>query len=171
MAPAVSRRKRRYQLTRALVTQSMLGVFIRMGVVKANVGTRNELTRIGVATQSVTVLEQFLRLVLELEMDEKPGGRGTFVIESVEGLDAAVALGASAHYATDRSFQSAASIQRMAEMCGIEALAEFLERNRDRIELLFGTRHALTHTVGIVEFDEAALYETPEAICGWSGPT
>ena len=68
------RRKNAYPLTLALVTQSMLGVLIRMGVVKANVGSRNELTRMGVVVQSVTFLEQFLRIALELGAGGGGGG-------------------------------------------------------------------------------------------------
>lgn len=77
--------KGRYPLTRELATQSMLGVFVRVALIKAARGTADEMAQIGAITQSVTALEQFVRLFLEVDIDEKSGGRQT-VLESVEGI-------------------------------------------------------------------------------------
>lgn len=149
--------KGRHPLTAELVTQSMLGVFIRLVMIMANVGTGNELARMGVVTQSVTVLEQFLRLILELDMDRGRGAR-RIVIRSVRGLSRAVALAESRIEASASTFQSAKSIMEMAEWRGIPVLRRLLKTHGRRLRWLFRTRHALTHTVGIVRFNEARAY-------------
>ena len=91
----MARRKSRYPLTLSLVSQSMLDVFTRMANIKLNVVTDNEMARIGSGIQTVTVLEQFLRLVLEIDLDEKGGAGRRVVVESVKGIDGAVSLSAS----------------------------------------------------------------------------
>ncbi len=75
-----------------LATQSMLGVFMRMAMLKAGIGSDSEIARMAIVTQSVTVLEQFLRLILELDIDEKARGKGRAVIKSIEGIEAAIAM-------------------------------------------------------------------------------
>lgn len=46
----MARWKGRYPLTRELATQSMLGVFIRVAMVKATIGTDDEMAQIGAIT-------------------------------------------------------------------------------------------------------------------------
>ena len=159
------RRKNAYPLTLALVTQSMLGVLIRMGVVKANVGSRNELTRMGVVVQSVTFLEQFLRIALDLGAGGGRGRRGGgAAIRSVRGLGRAVELGLSKIDALAGGFQSSTAVRGAAGRLRIGPLLEFVRANGAALDKLFRTRHALVHTVGVVEFDEAELHGTAEAL-------
>ena len=133
-----------------------------MANVKLNVGTDNELARRAVVIQSVTVLEQFLRLVLELDMDEKGGAGRRVVVESVKGLDGAASLGASRVEASGHTFQSAAAVERLAEERGMHVLAGFAKANRWRLELLFSTRHDLVHAAFMIYFDEGQEYATLE---------
>ena len=52
----------------------------------------------------------------------------------------------------------------MAEQRGIPALLECLRLYADDLRYLFEKRHALTHTVGIVEFDEARAFAVVERV-------
>ena len=99
---------------RELATQSMLGAFMRMAMLKDGVGSGSEIVRIVVVTQSVTVLEQFLRLILELDIDEKARGKGRVVIKSIEGIEAAIAMSEARFKSSMSGFQSEAAVRRMA---------------------------------------------------------
>ena len=149
---------------RELATQSMLGAFMRMAMLKDGVGSGSEIVRIAVVTQSVTVLEQFLRLILELDIDEKARGKGRVVIKSIEGIEAAIAMSEARFKSSMSGFQSEAAVRRMAAERGMPALLEFIEEYAEELRYLFRKRHALTHSVGIVEFNEARAFAVVERL-------
>lgn len=152
-----------YPLTRELVAQSMLGVFVRVATIKACIGSGNEMSRMGVIVQCVTVLEQFVRLILEIDIDEKSGGRRT-AIETVEGIRAAIALSMSRIEASLRTFQSRESLKRVAKQRGIWALLECVRVHGKRLRRLYRVRHVLVHTVHAIRYTEAEAYALVEAI-------
>ena len=160
----MARNRKRRQLTREAATQSMIGTIIRLALIKASIGSGNELTRMGVVMQSVTVLEQFLRLILELDMVEKSRGRGRIAIRSIGGIMNAVALSEARLKASESGFQSERAVERMARWRGIPALLRFLDENGEDLRYLFEKRHALTHTAGIVEFDEVRAFAVVERL-------
>ena len=141
----------------------MLGVFVRVATIKACIGSGNEMSRMGVIVQCVTVLEQFVRLILEIDIDEKSGGRRT-AIETVEGIRAAIALSMSRIEASLRTFQSRESLKRVAKQRGIWALLECVRVHGKRLRRLYRVRHVLVHTVHAIRYTEAEAYALVEAI-------
>ena len=155
--------KGRYPLTRELATQSMLGVFVRVALIKAARGTADAMAQIGAITQSVTALEQFVRLTLEIDIDEKSGGRQT-VLESVEGIRRAIAMSISRIKASLQTFQSRDSLERVARRRGIRALSECIEAHGERLGLLYRTRNVLTHTAHVARYTVAEAHDLVETI-------
>ena len=117
----------------------------------------------GVIVQCVTALEQFVRLILEIDIDEKSGGRRT-AIESVEGIRRAISLSMSRIEASLRTFQSGKSLRAVAEQRGIRALLECVKAHDKGLRRLYRVRHVLVHTVHAIRYTEAKAHALVEAI-------
>ena len=166
MRPQMARHRARYPLTSYLVTQSLLGVLIRMVDNMIDMDPKNPRFRRSILVESVTALEQFLRLYLESRIAES--GKSTRVAAEVEGIDGRVEIDSARIDAAQYAVQSVAALRRIAAEHNIPAVAKWLEGGgAEALDRTFYLRHALVHTVGLVEFDEA---EAVHAGVARSGP-
>ncbi len=106
-----------------MVRTSMLGVFVRVAVLKTWVRRRDPVSQTAVVTQGTTSLEQFTRLSLEEDLDERgwEGGE-THAVVGVRGEDGDVRVSKSRLAAFGRPFQSVRPIREMVEEYDHKAL-------------------------------------------------
>ena len=109
-----------------------------MAMLKAGIGSDSEIARMAIVTQSVTVLEQFLRLIIELDIDEKTRGKGRAVIKSIEGIEAAIAMSEARFRSSMSGLQSEAAVRRMAVERGMPALLKFVEEHGEELRTCSG---------------------------------
>ena len=163
----------RYAITSAMVRTSMIGVFIRMAELKSWLGRQDPVSQTAIVTQSITVLEQFLRLILEEQLDREAGGPA-YDAAKVRGEGKKVRVSRSRLRALRRGFQNIYAIDDMAAECNLPALKRRLAELWAEVIRALNLRHDLIHALGIIEIDaegtvwivgeimEAALADMPK---------
>ena len=157
----MGRFRRGFPLTSHMITQSMLGVLIRMAEIKSLVGRMEPYIKRAIVVETVIFLEQFLRLIAE----ELTGGKGGRTDEVVADVGERVSVRDARVSAVYTTFQSRKAVENIAERLRIEALARWLrDGGGAMLDMLYWTRHSLVHTVGLVRFDAARMFAAGESL-------
>ena len=131
-----------------------------MADTKAPVGRKEPHTRRHIVQDSVTVLEQLLRMTAE----ERAEGDGGMETVRVNGVGCTVSFRRARASASQRTLQSLKAVARRALELGTKSLLEWLRSVSRRPPAMYRSRHDLSHTVGIVRFDDAGLFDTAESL-------
>ena len=142
----------RYPITLAMIGMGMLGVFVGIAHLKVRAGSRDPVIKAAIVTQAVTILEQFLRLILEERLDLMHGR--AHMPAQIKDLGRAVWVSMSRIDALGHGLQSVEAIERLADMYGLPLLRKCVEEMREDLVRLFDQRHALVHSLGAFRFDD-----------------
>lgn len=121
-------------------------VFIMMAQMESRAGSHVSVLKTAVVTQAVTVLEQFLRLILEGRLDEGAvrATRGWH-----RGEDEKILVSMSSIEASGRGFQNIGPIGWLLRWLGPGGLADRLLGKDGPPDHLLGLRHDLVHAFGV----------------------
>ena len=157
----MGRHRTNYPLTSYLLTQSWLGVIIRMCDTKALLGRMEPYIQRCIVVETVTFLEQFLRLIAERWA---AGGRGRSFVRAKD-IGARVSVKKARVSAVRMIYQSKGSVEWLARNRRIGPLLDWLRAGGGkRLSYMYDVRHALAHSVGIVRFDAARVFRTAESL-------
>ena len=155
--------KYRYPLTLAMLNQSTLDVVARLAMLGAVAGNRDLPSKIAVTTQLVTVLEQFVRLLVEEALDKKRGRRA-FELTTVRGLCGRIRVSISKARALRRNYQSVGAIEKAAQIHDMEELLSLVRRAAGPLGAMVRARHDNVHALGTIKPGVAAWHKAVEGV-------
>ena len=160
----MAKSRRWYPITSRMVTQSKLDVFDRLAENKSDSGGTNPRIRRSVLTESVTVVEQIMRLAMEEHLESE--GVTERVVEPIADIGRDASVSKARVEAGFKTYQNVEAVRRGAVECGLGAVLRWLdeEGGAEAIDGLMEDRHDLIHSLGFSTPDDVGACRTAEGL-------
>ena len=159
----MARRRYRFPLTSHMMRQSPHDIMVRAAENMADSGGTNLRIKRSIVGDSSTVVEKFIQWRLEIKLESENGGRRVTV--RIEDIGADASVPKARIDAAMSIYLNARTVRRVASRCRLRVLVQWIDGGGYLcLEIMFGQRHAHTHSLSHDDPDDVGACRTANAV-------